>query len=162
MTTRYTLISVAGQRLPHAVVRVTGEVEEAFTHNLRWEPSDLLSRVPNESDWSTRELTGPEDHLVSIVRTIRGRRHHSSVYPQYYAVFKDAADVVDLDKAYLLLRERGRYHEQKYTGIQTWSGSDKLYRLTSGRDCLEEYVSVSAAEAEQVQRRLDQRYQEGT
>ena len=45
----YTIILVEGEALPLAVVRQTGAVEEAFTHNLRWEPSDLLGRRPPSS-----------------------------------------------------------------------------------------------------------------
>ncbi|MEU3622224.1 hypothetical protein BS329_33355 [Amycolatopsis coloradensis] len=155
---RYLVILVEGERLPHAVVRLTGTTEEAFTHNLTWEPSDLLSRLPGEPRWTAREAnTGyANGFLVQMVREVGAARHESelSVY-KYYAVFKNAADVVDLDKAYMLVRRPEAHREEAYAGHNLWEYTDKLYRLDSGRDWTEEYIAISEAGTRLLRRKID-------
>ncbi|GAA2822122.1 hypothetical protein [Crossiella cryophila] len=158
---RYTVIHIEGRQLPHAVVRMTGTVEEAFTHDLHWQPATLLSQVPNEPTWIAREanLGYANGFLVEMVRVIRGARYDSEVVEfKYHAVFKDTVDVLDLDKAYLLIRQPDPHKEHKYVGYGMWEETDKLYRLWSGRDWTEESVSISAAEAEHLKRQIDRRW----
>ncbi|MFI6102261.1 hypothetical protein ACIA8G_42490 [Lentzea sp. NPDC051213] len=163
MSVKYFVILVEGQRTPHAVVRLTGAVEEAFTHTLRWEPANLLSRVPAEPTWTVREeeLGYANGFLVSLVRGVRFQRYESPLTDyRYYAVFKDTIGVLDLDNAYMLIRRPDDYTEETYTGYGRWGGTDKLYRLDSGRDWTEEYIPVSEAEAEYLKQRIDARWAE--
>ncbi|EME52058.1 hypothetical protein [Amycolatopsis decaplanina] len=155
---RYLVILVEGERLPHAVVRLTGTTEDAFTHNLMWEPSNLLSRVPDEPQWTAREAAVgyANGFLVQMVREISAATHESELSDhKYYAVFKHTEDVVDLSKAYLLIRRPQPYREEKYAGHNRWEETDKLYRLDSGRDWTEEYIAISEAGAQFLRQRID-------
>ncbi|MEV6906579.1 hypothetical protein [Amycolatopsis sp. NPDC051071] len=155
---RYVVILVEGERLPHAVVRLTGTTEEAFTHNLRWEPSDLLHRVPDEPRWTAREaeVGYANGFLVQMVREISAATHESELADyRYYAVFKNSEDVVDLSKAYLLIRRPQPNREEKYAGHNLWEYTDKLYRLGSGRDWTEEYIAISEAGAQFLKQQVD-------
>ncbi len=155
---RYLVILVEGEQLPHAVVRLTGTTEEAFTHNLTWEPSDLLSRVPDEPQWTAHEanLGYANGFLVEMVCAISAATHDSELSDyKYYAVFKDTKDVVDLGKAYMLVRRSEAYCEEEYAGHNLWERTDKLYRLDSGRDWTEEYIAISEAGARFLRQKID-------
>lgn len=155
---RYVVILVEGERLPHAVVRLTGTTEEAFTHNLIWESSDLLSRVPDEPRWTAREANVGyvNGFLVQMVREISAATHESELSDyKYYAVFKDTKDVVDLGKAYMLIRRPQPHREENYAGHNLWEDTDKLYRLDSGRDWTEEYIAISEAGARLLRQKID-------
>lgn len=89
------------------------------------------------------------------------RRYDREPGFRYYAVFKDASEVLDLDRAFLLVRRPRPHLEEEYVGYHRWELSDKLYRLTSGRDSGEEYIAVSAAEAERLEQRKDRFWAEG-
>ncbi|MDX8142311.1 hypothetical protein SK854_09320 [Lentzea sp. BCCO 10_0061] len=161
---RYVIILVEGQGLPLAVVRLTGAVEEAFTHDLRWEPSDLLGRVPSEPDWTVRDVgvSDANGFLVEMIRTIRSRDHESELTDyKYYASFKDALGVLDLAEADRLLRRPDGGAEEEYAGHQTWEPSEKLHRIDSGLDKPEEYVALSLVEAASVKRLIDAHWDQG-
>jgi hypothetical protein len=151
--TRYFLLSVAGEPHPHAVVRVKGEVEEAFGRGLRWGPAALLDRVADEPGWSVREvgIGYANGYLVQLVCETRATRYGSS---GARLVFRRRSDVLDLDKAYMLIRGE----TYKYAGRGKWEDTDKLYRLSSGRDWTEESVAVSSAEADQFMKRFDRKF----
>lgn len=161
---RYVVVLVEGQRLPLAVVRVTGAVEEAFTHDLRWEPSELLGRVPSEPDWEARDTDAVQANgfLVEMITTIRARTHESELTDyQYYASFKDALGVLDLAAADRLIRRPGGSVEEEYAGHETWEPSDKLHRIDSGLDAHEVYVALSLIEAAQVKKLIDAQWDRG-
>ncbi|MDX3661681.1 hypothetical protein PV646_30630 [Streptomyces sp. ID05-26A] len=161
---RYVVVLVEGQHLPLAVVRVTGAAEEAFTHDLRWEPSELLARVPSEPDWTARDTdaVGANGFLVEMTTTIRARTHESELTDyQYYASFKDALGVLDLADVDRLIRRPGGGVEQEYAGHETWEPSDKLHRVDSGLDAHEAYVALSLTEAAQAKRLIDAQWDRG-
>jgi hypothetical protein len=63
--------------LPFAVVQVDGEHEEAFTRDLVWAPSDLLSRIADEPDLRVQEFLPnwtPDDAAFRMARAVRRRR----------------------------------------------------------------------------------------
>lgn len=157
--TRYVVIFIGNERPPHAVVRVRDGVEEAFTHELEWGPSDLLSRVAGEGTWTARdaEVGYANGFLVEIVRVVRSVKYESVLGEyRYHAVFNNTVGVLDLDSAYMLIRVSGQPGEEKYLGHRRWGPTDKLYRLSSGRDWTEESVAVSEVEAERLQQRFDE------
>ncbi|MCX2951153.1 hypothetical protein [Lentzea sp. NEAU-D7] len=161
---RYVVIHVEGQRLPFAVVRLTGAVEEAFTHDLRWEPSDLLSRVPSEPDWRARDadVRHANGLLVEMTKAIRARRHESELTDYtYYASFKQALGVLDLTTVDRLIRRPEGRVEEEYAGHETWEPSDKLRRIDLGHDANEEYVALSLTEAAHVKRLVDAQWDRG-
>ncbi|SFR05275.1 hypothetical protein SAMN04488564_102740 [Lentzea waywayandensis] len=146
------------------MVRLTGAVEEAFTHDLRWEPSDLLGRVPSEPDWTAREVgvSDANGFLVGMIRAIRSRDHESELTDyKYYASFRDALGVLDLANADRLLRRPEGGVEEEYAGHQTWERGEKLHRIDSGQDKPEEYVALSLVEAAQVKRLIDAHWDRG-
>jgi hypothetical protein len=154
----YTIILVAGEQLPLAVVRQTGAVEEAFTHNLRWEPSDLLGRVPAEPRWTARpaNVGYANGFLVELVQVIRARQHLSEFTDyKYFAVFRDTMDVLDLSLAYMLVRRPEFYGDEEYAGHHMWEACDKLHDIDRGEDMRQEYVAISAAEAGELTERID-------
>ncbi|WP_086666545.1 hypothetical protein [Lentzea kentuckyensis] len=154
----YTIILVAGEALPLAVVRQTGAVEEAFTHNLRWEPSDLLSRVPAEPRWTARpaNVGYANGFLVELVQVIRARQHLSEFTDyKYFAVFRATLDVLDLSLAYMLVRRPEFYGDEEYAGHNMWESCDKLHDIDRGEDMRQEYVAISAAEAGELKQRID-------
>lgn len=161
---RYVIILVEGQGLPLAVVRLTGTVEEAFTHNLCWEPSDLLGRAPSEPMWTVRDANVgyANGFLVEMIRVIRARTHESELTDyKYYASFKDTLGVLDVDKADRLIRRPEGSVEEEYAGHEMWERSDKLHRIDSGHDTHEEYVALSDAEAARLKRLIDDRWDRG-
>ena len=161
---RYVIILVEGQRLPHAVVRLTGTVEEAFGHELRWEPSDLLSRVESEPSWTAREANVgyANGFLVEMIRVLRACRHESELADyKYYASFKHALGVLDLDNADRLIRRPEGSVEEEYAGHGTWERSDKLHRIDSGHDPDEAYVAISESEALRLKELIDDRWDRG-
>ncbi|MFJ5986667.1 hypothetical protein [Lentzea sp. NPDC092896] len=161
---RYVIILVEGQGLPLAVVRLTGTVEEAFTHDLGWAPSELLGRVPSEQDWTAREVSAgvADGFLVEMVRTIRSRDHESELADyKYYASFKDALGVLDLADADRLIRRPEGAVEEEYAGHQAWEPSEKLHRIDSGLDKQEEYVALSLVEAAHVKKLIDAQWDRG-
>ncbi|MGW6443146.1 hypothetical protein [Lentzea sp. NPDC055074] len=161
---RYVVVLVGGQRLPLAVVRVTGAVEEAFTHELRWEPSDLLGRVPSEPDWEARDTDAVQANgfLVEMVTEIRARTHESELTDyRYYASFKDALGVLDLAGVDRLIRRPGGTVEEEYAGHETWEPSDKLHRIDSGQDVHEAYVALSLTEAARAKTLIDAQWNRG-
>jgi hypothetical protein len=161
---RHLVIRVEGQELPLAVVRLTGAVEEAFTHELRWEPADLLGRLPSEPDWTAHEVDVSDANglLVEMVRTIRSRDHESELTDyRYYASFRDALGVLDLDTADRLIRRPEGGVEEEYAGHETWERGDKLHRIDSGQDELERYVAIGLVEAAQVKRLIDAHWDRG-
>ncbi|MEV6710771.1 hypothetical protein AB0M48_01910 [Lentzea sp. NPDC051208] len=161
---RYVVIHVDGQRLPLAVVRLTGEAEEAFTHDLRWEPSDLLSRVPSEPDWQARDANAGQANgfLVEMTKTIRARAYESELTDyKYYASFKQALGVLDLTTVDRLIRRPEGQVEEEYAGHETWEPSDKLHRIDSGHDAHEEYIALSLTEAAYVKRLVDAQWDRG-
>lgn len=161
---RYVIILVAGQGLPLAVVRLTGTVEEAFTHNLRWEPSTLLSRVPSEPTWTARDANVgyANGFLVEMVRVIRAQTNESELTDyKYYASFKDTLGVLDLDSVDRLIRRSEGSAEEEYAGHDMWESSDKLYRIDFGHDTYEDYVALSGAEAGRLKKLIDDRWDRG-
>jgi hypothetical protein len=161
---RHLVILVEGQELPLAVVRLTGAVEEAFTHDLRWEPSDLLGRVPSEPDWTARDVSVSDANgfLVEMVRVIRSGDHESELTDyKYYASFKDALGVLDLANADRLIRRPEGDVEEEYAGHGTWERSETLDRIDSGQDKQGEYVALSLVEAAQVKRLVDAHWDRG-
>ncbi|RDI17124.1 hypothetical protein [Lentzea flaviverrucosa] len=161
---RYVVVHGDGQRLPLAVVRLTGEAEESFTHDLRWEPSDLLSRVPSEPDWQARDVNAghANEFLVEMVKTIRARTHESELTDyRYYGSFKQTSDVLDLTTVDRLIRRPEGQVEEEYAGHETWEPSDKLHRIDSGLDVHEEYVALSLTEAAYVKRLVDAQWDRG-
>ncbi|MDT7783360.1 MAG: hypothetical protein QOF58_1779 [Pseudonocardiales bacterium] len=154
----YTIILVAGEQLPLAVVRKTGAVEEAFTHTLRWEPSDLLSRVPSEPRWTAKaaDVGYANGFLVEMVQVVRARQHLSEFADyKYFAVFRQTLDVLDLSKAYVLVRRPEFYGDEDYSGHNTWEACDTLHDIDRGEDMRREYVAISAAEAGELRQRID-------
>ncbi|GHH28885.1 hypothetical protein [Lentzea cavernae] len=160
----HVVVLVEGQELPLAVVRVTGAVEEAFTHDLRWEPSALLSRVPTEPAWTARDVDADQaaGFLVEMVREVRARSHESELADhKYYASFRQAADVLDLARADRLLRRPDGAVEEEYAGHETWEPSTKLSRVDSGKDPDETYIALSLVEAAQVKKLVDEQWDRG-
>lgn len=161
---RYVVVLVEGQRLPLAVVRVTGAVEEAFTHDLRWKPSELLGRVPSEPDWEARDTDAvrANEFLVDMVTTIRARTHESELTDyRYYASFKDALGVLDLSGVDRLIRCPGGGAEEEYAGHEAWEPSEKLHRIDSRLDAGEAYVALSLTEAAQAKQLIDAQWDRG-
>ncbi|SDJ00090.1 hypothetical protein SAMN04488074_101247 [Lentzea albidocapillata subsp. violacea] len=161
---RYVVVHVEGQRLPFAVVRLTGEAEEAFTHDLRWDPSDLLSRVPSEPDWQARDANvgHANGFLVEMVKTIRARTYESELTDYtYYASFKKAIGVLDLTTVDRLIRRPEGEVEEEYAGHETWEPSDKLHRIDFGHDVHEEHIALSLTEAAYVKRLVDAQWDRG-
>lgn len=158
---RYVVVLVEGERLPLAVVRVAGENEEAFTRDLVWEPSDLLSRGPGEETWQAREaeVGYANGFMVQMVREVRAAEHTSETAEYgYFAIFNETVDVLDLDNAYLVVRSSPGTGEEAFTGNLLWERTDKLHRLRCGRDWTEEYVAISPAEAEHLKRKTTERW----
>lgn len=161
---RYVVVHVDGQRLPLAVVRLTGEVEESFTHDLRWEPSDLLGRVPSEPDWQARGVNAghANEFLVEMVKAVRARTHESELTDyRYYGSFKQTSDVLDLTTVDRLIRRPEGQVEEEYAGHETWEPSDKLHRIDSGLDVHEEYIALSLTEAAYAKRLVDAQWDRG-
>ncbi|KOV83819.1 hypothetical protein ADL03_19135 [Nocardia sp. NRRL S-836] len=158
----YTVILVEGEQLPLAVVRRTGRREEAFTHTLRWEPSDLLSRVPAEPTWTARpaEAGYANGFLVELVREVRARQHLSEFADfKYFAVFRTAVDVLDLGLAHMLVRRPEFHGDQEYAGHHMWEDTDALHDIDRGEDMRREYVAISADEAAALKQRIDTRWE---
>ncbi|MCO1576561.1 hypothetical protein M8C13_12445 [Crossiella sp. SN42] len=156
--TRYVAIFVDGERSAHAVVRATGTVEEAFTRELRWGPSDLLSRVADEPGWTAHELDVPlaNRRLAELVHSVRNAEHNSGLTEfSYYAAFQGSDSICDIDQSYMLIRLLGPLREEQYDGYGTWSFTDKLDRLNSGRDWTHEAIQVSASEAAHLKSECD-------
>lgn len=154
----YTVILVAGQSLPLAVVRLTGGVEEAFTHDLRWEPSTLLSRVPGEPAWTAKpaNVGYANGFLVEMVQVIRARTHLSEFADyKYFAYFRRTVDVLDLRNAHALIRRPEYYGDQEYMGHNTWEDTDRPHDVDRGEDTQGDYVAISAQEAAEFRQRLD-------
>ncbi|MEV6235340.1 hypothetical protein [Lentzea sp. NPDC051838] len=154
----YTIILVAGEQLPLAVVRQTGTVEEAFTHTLRWEPSDLLSRAATEPTWTAKPASVgyANGFLVEMVRTIRARQHLSEFADyKYFAVFRETMDVLDFSKAHALVRRPEFYGDEDYAGHNTWEACDTLHDIDRGEDMRREYVAISADEADELRQKID-------
>lgn len=162
--TKYYVILVAGEHLPHAVVRVTGTVEEAFTHSLRWEPADLLSRVDGEPRWTVREadIGYANGFLVEMVKFLREAWFCSELAQfNYYAVFRDAdlchdtMDGFDITKAHMLVRVADADTAQMYDGDNMWHPTAKLDRILSGEDSDEEFIAVGPDEVRQLIQKHD-------
>lgn len=146
----YTIILVEGEQLPLAVVRLTDGVEEAFTHTLRWEPSDLLSRVPAEPTWTTRpaNVGYANGFLVEMIKVVRARTHLSEFADyKYFAYFRSTLDVLDLDKAHALIRRPEYYGDEEYTGHNMWEDTDRPHDVDRMEDTQGEYIAISQAEA---------------
>ncbi|TWP46856.1 hypothetical protein FKR81_34160 [Lentzea tibetensis] len=77
---------------------------------------------------------------------------------QYFAIFNETADVLDLDNAYLVVRSSSLSGEEAFTGNLLWERTEKLFRLRDGHDWEEEYVAISPAEAERLNRKIAERW----
>jgi hypothetical protein len=154
----YTIILVEGEQLPLAVVRQTGSLEEAFTHTLRWEPSDLLGRVPGEPRWTARPagVGHANGFLVEIVQVVRARQHLSEFADyKYFAVFRNTMDVLDLELAHMLVRRPEYYGDEEYVGHNMWEDTDTLHDIDRGEGMRQAYVAISATEAAELKQRID-------
>lgn len=72
---------------------------------------------------------------------------------RYYAVFKNG--VGDVDRAAMLVRRPAGFREEQYVGHNTWTYTDKLYRLDSGRDWTDDHREISEAEVARLRHRID-------
>ncbi|GAA2822136.1 hypothetical protein [Crossiella cryophila] len=157
-STRYIQILVAGREIPRIVVRVTGTIEERFTQESRWEPSDLLSRVPDEPLWSTHEYSawsaeGLPERLAKEVLNARKTSELAEV--TYYAVRHDKVREPGIDGAFALIRRTDRRSEEKYDGYHLWSWTDLIGQWNTDRVTDYSYFPVSPEEAERLRQRLD-------
>ncbi|WP_189156850.1 hypothetical protein [Lentzea pudingi] len=150
--------------LPLAVVRVDGEREEAFTRDLAWGPSTLLTRTAEQPGVRVEEI--PPAFEVSRLFMMSTRIRHErqgSEWPHdghwYFAFFTSQAAALDLTNVLWLHRtEAGR------TGIGDDYHGDGGWRSTrwaledydrGKRD--EEYLPVSPDEARRLMKLLDAR-----
>ena len=160
---RYVAFFVRDDAVPFGVVRVVGDTVESFTRKLVWTPSRLLDRLPQEPTWTARDVDVEyaNDFLVRTAREVRAAWFRPVVAEYtYHAVFHQSRDLVDPDSAYMLVRQSNGTDEQRYLGNLRWGWTDKIYRLSSGRDWTEEDVTIGEAEAERLKGVLDERWDE--
>ncbi|MGW6445880.1 hypothetical protein [Lentzea sp. NPDC055074] len=109
--------------IPAGVVLVRADgSEEVFTRDLVWERSDLRHRTPVR----VREATEPEarraiGEMVRLMNLCR-RRDEGGPY-QYYGIFRDERDAVDLRNASQIIRQprdNGRDPQVNRWRAETW------------------------------------------
>ncbi|TWP46857.1 hypothetical protein FKR81_34165 [Lentzea tibetensis] len=145
-----------------AVVRLTGTAGDAFTRDLAWRPYDLPGTLADQPRWTVRAVTEgaarqEEFYVHDRVRHARQVGEWVGEY-DYFAIFDGTLEALDLDNAFMLVRRSTPSGEEQYSGNRQWGSTDKLYRLSSGRDWTEESLPISPAEAEHLRRKLDERW----
>ncbi|MEV6237291.1 hypothetical protein [Lentzea sp. NPDC051838] len=151
-----------GLDLPHAVVEVDGGHEKAFTWDLAWAPSDLLSRIAEEPDLHVQEFLpdwGPLEATLRMARAVRRRRRSREWNGQfwYHAVFPGRAAVFDLSNATELIRTvAGSHYPEEAYRDGAWTRTYLLEDIGRGKADGED-LPISPAEAEALMRRWSQR-----
>ncbi|MDX3661971.1 hypothetical protein PV646_32120 [Streptomyces sp. ID05-26A] len=121
-----------------AVVRKIPSAEEAFTRELRWEPSDLLGRTGLRVE-EVHEYAA-KDARMAIEVAVRGRRHRGLT--RYFALW----DGKESEPRYLhsVIRRTALGAEEVHTGRGGWQPTRVLRRL---EDTLLKALPVSEEEA---------------
>jgi hypothetical protein len=151
-----------GLDLPFAVVQVDGEHEEAFTRDLVWGPSDLLSRVAGERGLRVEEFLPnwtADNAAFRMAGAVRRRRRSIEWESEhwYFAIFPDEVAALDLANAHEIVRTRAggtRSAETCRNGEWTYSWiMDDIGRGKSD----DVYLPISPAEAQRLMKLLDDR-----
>lgn len=144
---------------PVAVVRLFPDgTEEAFTRDLRWQPSDRLARLGGELPPTVFEVAPGHAEQMVVDLIVRTREDRYEVPygtgRNSYAWFRHRADVLDLDKACALMRSSTTTEEFLPDG--TWARPSHTAEYTYFQ--LEQWgnprspvrVAISAAEEERL------------
>ncbi|MGW6931616.1 hypothetical protein ACWGE0_16305 [Lentzea sp. NPDC054927] len=151
------LSEVDGSSLPVAVVRLDGHREEAFTRDLGWGPSDLLTRVADEG-LLVEELppgsTGNYDAYRLAVKIRLRRRAEWTGAHWYYAILPNRPTALQVADAIGLIRTNAgddSFEEEFRDG--EWGSSHELDDLRTGRSDNDE-LPISPDEAERLKELL--------
>jgi len=136
----------AGTGVPHAVVR--GQVdrgqrsEEAFTRDLEWVKTDLLSQVPVQQHWTADEVSLDDGLRHAFLIALRVRQEWQRTEwvgeYEYFAVLKSERDELMRHAVSALVRRRA--------GTQELLGADGAWQVTEQR--LTEMTCLPISEAE--------------
>ncbi|MFI9384639.1 hypothetical protein [Kutzneria sp. NPDC052558] len=163
MLRRYRYYVVVTDRLtrdnPFAVVRQWDSGEEFFTHHLRWERTDLLSRIAGGQLPARAEpITKQEAKRHVAMYTERFQHTPAAVEPppgwRYYVI---VSDTQPRDDPFALVRARGRHEEEFFSPRLVWERNDILERISRGSMDRDE-VPITEQEAEHYQELLTRRF----
>lgn len=111
----------------HAVVRKIPSAEEAFTRDLRWEPSDLLAhtrlRVEEVHEHAAREAR------AAVEVAVRGRRHRG--WTRYFALWD--GNESEPRQLHSVVRRTAPGTEEIHTGRGGWQPTRVLRHLEDTR-----------------------------
>jgi len=130
---------------PYAVVRKIPSAEEAFTRDLRWEPSDLLGRTDLRIEEVAYESDAGEAR-AAIEIAVRTQRHRG--WPRYFALWK----WTEFEPSHLhsVLRRTRLGGEEIHTGHSGWVPSRVLRRMEKEDYSSYRALPVSEEEAETI------------
>lgn len=138
--------------LPLAVIRaetVDGVSKEyvATVVNRGWEPSNLLAELEaGQYDWTAREVDAAEAEAAdrSMARAANRADEASWIGKKYryYAIIGEGRGVERPLAMVRAWRSGKSTKEESFTRNLKWEPSDRLYRLSSGRDWEKDSVEV--------------------
>jgi hypothetical protein len=127
-----------------ALLRLTGTAEESAL-DLGWEPSEILTRLPDEDSWFVSEM---DERAMTSDRFAAAHRGRSEKFRdddyEYFAVFPDRLVDLDLSHAQLVIRRRDEV-EEKHTG-SGWVRTDEQVAVAHHGS----YLPISRAEMERL------------
>ena len=108
--------------------------EEFFTHRLRWEPNNLLSRIAGgQAPGRAEPITGREAKQYVKMYTERFKNAPAVAEPppgyRYYVI---VSDTEPRDDPFALVRAWGRHNEEFFSPRLVWERNDILERISRG------------------------------
>ncbi|MCR3751146.1 hypothetical protein [Lentzea californiensis] len=130
---------------PYAVVRKIPSAEEAFTRDLRWEPSDLLGRTDLRIEEVAYEFEAGEAR-AAIEIAVRSQRQRG--WPRYFALWKKTE--FEPHHLHSVLRRTRLGREEIHTGRSGWVPSRVLRRMEKEDYSNDRALPVSEEEVETI------------